>query len=700
MKLVTSLDQISREEQLSWLGHDYAIDVETEGLRYVSHKLIGVALYVNNQAYYFVITHTADDGESLVDYLTIDEVRLLIGPVIGQREVIAVLHHEKFDTHFFNRYRMPIVSRKFDTLLAAQLLDENRSNSLKALNSLVDIPHVKYSELEQFPQYPKGSPFRVPLEPFAEYAMKDAIITYKLMELFRVQLAKDQWKGRSLQDVFNEVWMPMSQVLQEMESRGFLVDLEETQRLRNVYGERIEELETIVEKAGMARLLDKYNAGEDLPKYYLKMLDEDDETYQDDEGNWWLDQKGLKTPVIQPTPRSNPRKLVFNLGSSKQMNDLVYSDVDLPAQAWKLIKTTPSGGESVDVENLTIMKYYLGDQTPEYIIALLEWRKAIKFVTTYLDKFLNEVEEDGAIHCFFNMAEKDDGAGGTATGRLSSSNPNLQQIPSRGEIGDQARSLFKARPGHKLVVADYSNMEMVVAAHYSKDAKLSAAFTEGLDVHAMTAAGQHNIDYDEFVKAYKEEAKLGASGPYDRMRRVGKTTNFGSMYGIGGYKFQRMILVQNSQEFTIDESYDLLKSFNETYAGLTAWKERVMNRVRDLGFVVTIGGRKRRLPKVFSPNPKERGRAERQAVNAIIQGACADILFEAMILIQATFKALGGGLIASVHDELIGEVPEENAEIAANLMGSLMVDLINPKLCVRLSADAHFGDSWLDAKKG
>lgn len=698
MRIITSIDQISRDEQLSWIGHDYAIDVETEGLRYAFHKLIGVALHVNNESYYFVIQHTDDDGVTIQDYLTPDEVRLLIGPVVGQREVVAVLHHEKFDTHFFERYRMPVVSRKFDTLLAAQLLNENRSNSLKSLNTLVDIPHVKYETLEKYTNFPKGSPFRVPLQDFAEYAMKDALITFKLYELFRVDLAKESYRGRSLLDVFNNVWMPMSQVLQEMEARGFMIDLEATHKLRDEYHERIQELENRVRGYGIAMIMEKIERGDELPKYFLKMLDEDDIIVEDD-GRSWVVQEGIKTPIIQPTPRSKPRKIDFNLGSNKQLTELVFRDLVLPDRALEL-KVTPTGDDSVDVDNLTIIKHYLADDTPDYINAVLEWRKAQKFVTTYLDKFIKEVEDDGAIHCFFNMAEKDDGGGGTATGRLSSSNPNLQQIPSRGEIGDLARSLFKARPGHKLIVADYSSMEMVVAAHYSQDPKLKAAFEKNLDVHAMTAAGQHNIPYDEFMRAYKEETKGGASGPYDAKRRVGKTTNFGSMYGIGGKKFQRMLLVQNGQEFTLNETYALLRSFNETYEGLTDWKNKVMSYVREHGYIVTLGGRKRRLPKACSPDRIERGRAERQAVNAVIQGTCADILFEAMIVIQAAFKALGGGLIASVHDELIGELPEEHAEVGCKIMSSLMVDLINPKLRVKLSADAHFGDTWLSAKKG
>ena len=699
MKLVTSMDQISRTEQLSWLGKDYAIDVETEGLRYMRHELIGVALHVNDESYYFVIKHTDDDGVTINNYLTPDEVRLLIGPVIGQREVVAVLHHEKFDAHFFKRYRMPIASRKFDTLLAAQLLNENRSNSLKSLNTLVDIPHVKYEELEKYTNFPKGSPFRVPLDDFGEYAMKDALITFELYKLFKVDLGRESFKGRSLLDVFNNVWMPMSQVLQEMEERGFQIDIEATKKLKEEYDKKIEDLESRVRTHGIHMVLDKIRRGDTIPKFFLKMLDDDDIVVEDDEGNKWVIQEDVKTPIIQPTPRSKPRKIDFNLGSNKQLTELVFRDLTLPDDALEL-KVTPTGEDSVDVDNLTIIKHYLGDNTPDYILAVLEWRKAQKFVTTYLDRFIKEVEDDGAIHCFFNMAEKDDGGGGTATGRLSSSGPNLQQIPSRGEIGDLARSLFRARPGHKLIVADYSSMEMVVAAHYSKDAKLTAAFEKNLDVHAMTAAGQHNIPYDEFMRAYKAETREGASGPYDAKRRVGKTTNFGSMYGIGGKKFQRMLLVQNGQEFTLDETYALLRSFNETYEGLTEWKQKVMAFVREHGYIITIGGRKRRLPKACSPDRFERGRAERQAVNAVIQGACADILFEAMIVIQAAFKALGGSLIASVHDELIGELPEEHAELGCKIMSSFMVDLINPRLRVKLSADAHYGDTWLSAKKG
>lgn len=718
--LVTSLDQLTDELRETWLGKTYAIDVETTGLDFMHDELIGVALYVDHQSYYFVLKHSSGhDGSVIQEYLTLNELRMILSPVMAQREQLALLHNSKFDRHFFYRYDLNLMSRYADTLLAAQLLDENRRNGLKDLATLVDpnIDHVKYENLMTWSIYPKGCPYNVPLEPFAEYAEKDVIVTYKLWDMFHKQLPKEivtvAKQQRDLQGVFNNIWMPMVGVLQEMEHAGMRIDVERAKELHKHYSDVAETHMRIVQRAGY-EMLSKREL-DSIPKLYWKMLEPEDEAYIEVDGEpldirqfdqktlkeleadhpIYLDRLGVQTPVMRPTPRSDLRKLYFNVGSKDQLVDLILRDISLPDDMLVALTTTPKGGDSVNFDNMMIIKHYLGKDTPHYVDSLLQWRKASKFVTTYLEPFVKKVDNKDRIHAFFSMAVNDSGRGGTHTGRLSSSGPNLQNIPSRDEIGKQARECFVAAPGNVLIVADYSNMETVIQAHFSRDPVLLKAFGEGLDVHALTACGQHNIPYDKFVEEYKS-----GNLEYDRMRRIAKTTLFGTAYGMGVIKFQRLLLVQNGQEFSRDEVKHMLYTFNETYEGLTKWKKGVQKFAGEHGYVPTILGRKRRLPRVFSEDENIRQRAMRQGVNAIIQGSCADILFQAMVPIQAAFKSLGGTLIASVHDELIGEVPEEYADVAAKVMETLMVDLINPQLRCKLSAEAHYGYNWFDTKKG
>src|SRR5690606_7861004 len=234
---------------------------------------------------------------------------------------------------------------------------------------------------------------------------------------------------------------------------------------------------------------------ESIPGYYWEKVTEDDEVYESADGRTVIDIEGIQLPVWQPTPRSKPRKLTFNIGSSTQLVDLVFErDLGLPPHVD--LKLTKSGEDSVDVENLTVIKHYLGDATPSYVDTVLKWRKASKFVNTYLSMFLEKADENDRLHGLFNMAVSEYGRGGTHTGRLSSSAPNLQQIPSRGDIGGQARDAFITDEDMSLIVADYSNMETVIMAHYSEDATLLTAFEQGLDVHAVTACGFQDIPYE------------------------------------------------------------------------------------------------------------------------------------------------------------------------------------------------------------
>lgn len=681
-------------------GEKFAADVETSGLSFRKDRLLGIALaFESGFSYYIVLEHTLPtwDGTTYVEkFIDSAELAYHLTPFFSQPDVVMVFHNAKFDLHFLHANGLFVQGRLFDTLLAAQLLDENRPNGLKDLAAGMDFKYEKYTNLGAYPGYSSKEILGVPLPVAAAYAMNDVDATWMLYERFREELANEEMQG-----VFNKTWMPLLPVLQQMEARGIALDLEKVRVIRGEYVQQSTELEKKIRALATHYILEHYEPNQ-LPKYYLKeMATEDDlnNAYTRDDGVLVTERDGIQHPIIThemigKTKTFRPRIVSFNTGSSTQMQELIYtwSGVELPTEIdLKLNKT----GYSCDKDNIETIIFYAKEDAPEFLRWVLDWRKASKFITTYLDRFLADADpnDHNSISTSFNQAVGETGRGGTTTGRLSSSQPNLQNIPSRGIVGKEARSMFVSRPGHKLIVADYSQMELRMLAHYSLDPVLLQAFAEGRDMHIVTATAPARMSYEELKEKYD------AGDPWAKeMRAVGKTMNFALNYGMGAVKFRRFLLVMNKYEVTEAEAAEWIREYNKTYEATTKWKERVKVFVGNHGYVKTIRGRKRRLPGVYSYDKGTREYAKRQGVNAVIQGSCGDVICEAMIPIQAFLLSIGGSLLLQVHDELVAEVPEQHAELAARVMERLMVDFINPILKCPMSADAHIGDNWSEAK--
>jgi DNA polymerase-1 len=255
--------------------------------------------------------------------------------------------------------------------------------------------------------------------------------------------------------------------------------------------------------------------------------------------------------------------------------------------------------------------------------------------------------------------------------------------------------MFVARPGYKLVVADYSQMELRMLAHYSQDPLLLQAFEQDLDLHVITGARQGGMSYDEL------KALVDADDPEGKkLRSIGKTSNFALTYGMAAKKYQLRLAVDNGLWVPLDTAAQWIEDYNATWQGATDWKARATKYAHYLGHITTIAGRKRRLPDLYSADRYEVLRAERQAINAIIQGSCADVISYVIPFIQAALRPMGGTVLLQVHDEIVCEVPEEMAPVAARAMGVLMADLANERFKLRcpMMADAHIGDNWGDAK--
>lgn len=682
-----------------WQGKKFAFDIESSGLSFRRDRLLGLALYFENgQAYYVVLEHTMPNGDGTACLQTFIDRKMLgylASALFAQSDVVMVGHNAKFDMHFLHKNRVFVQGRLFDTLLAAQLLDENRKNGLKELAESMGFGYDKYSKLGVYSGYKKDEILGVPLEDAAEYAMNDVQATWTLYKRFAQELANER-----MERIFHEIWMPLLPVLQEMEARGIALNLDKVREIRAEYVEKIERLEKRIMQYGVEQILAHYSLDDidKMPIYYRdnKVTEEDMErSYRRDDGVLVFERDGVEYPIITyemigKTKAYRPRYISFNTGSTDQMRELIYEwsgvnlDTDVP------LERTKTGELSVDKQNIETMLFY-DDDAPEFLQDVLDWRKASKFVSTYLDRFLADADPNdfNSITTNFNQAVGETGKGGTVTGRLSSNNPNLMNIPSRGVVGEQARSMFVARTGHKLIIADYSQMELRLLAHYSQDPVLLQAFAEKRDMHIVTATAPARMSYEELKALYDADDKWAKE-----MRSIGKTMNFALNYGMGPRKFRRFLLTMNKYEVTEQQAAEWIKNYNETYEATTEWKKNTAEEVGRYGYVTTIYGRRRRLPLAKSPVARIRERAKRQGVNAKIQGGCGDIICRVMIPLQAYLRSIGGSLLLQVHDELVMEVPEKYAEIAKPVVEHIMVDFVNPYLNVAMEATASIGDNW------
>ncbi len=352
----------------------------------------------------------------------------------------------------------------------------------------------------------------------------------------------------------------------------------------------------------------------------------------------------------------------INLNAPQQLAKFLFEDLKLPVG--KRIKT----GYSTDAETLEALR----DRHP-IIGRILEHRQLSKLKSTYVDSLPELVDpRDGRVHTSLNQAA-------TATGRLSSSNPNLMNIPIRTELGQRIRRAFVAgRPGHLLLSADYSQIELRIAAHLSEEPNLLSAFEAGLDIHAATAA-----------RVFK--APIESVTP--DQRRLAKIANFGSLYGQGEYGLSIQMGIPS------DEAREFLKEYWSTYARLREWLDGIRNQAREEGFVVSPTGRRRSIPDLRSPNFQLRAAAERMAINFPIQSLAADIIKIAMVRVDREMEEsrLAGKMILQVHDELVFEIPESESEAFAEMVPRVMVTAY--ELQGGLEVEARLGPNWAEVRK-
>ncbi|WP_448190732.1 DNA polymerase I [Azospirillum sp. sgz301742] len=351
----------------------------------------------------------------------------------------------------------------------------------------------------------------------------------------------------------------------------------------------------------------------------------------------------------------------FNVGSPKQLGEILFDEMKLSGGG----KKGKTGAYSTDSSVLEA----LAEQGAEIAQRVLDWRQLAKLKSTYTDALQEQADAHDRVHTSFSMAL-------TNTGRLSSTDPNLQNIPIRNEEGRKIRRAFVAEPGCKLVSVDYSQIELRLVAEMAGIEALKHAFREGIDVHSMTASQVFGVPLDQMTPD---------------IRRKAKTINFGIIYGISGFGLGRQLGIAPG------EANAFIKTYLERFHELREWMEATKVFARQHGHVCTLFGRRCFIPGIHDKNAARRAFAERQAINAPIQGTAADIMKRAMTRVPDALKAAGSSarMLLQVHDELLFEVPEAEAAETAKIVQRVMEGAA--QLGVPLVAEAGIGDSWAEA---
>ena len=349
----------------------------------------------------------------------------------------------------------------------------------------------------------------------------------------------------------------------------------------------------------------------------------------------------------------------FNINSPKQLGVVLFEHLNLPNGK----KTKTGYSTAADV---------LDKLAPDYpvVAKILEYRQLTKLKSTYADGLANYIGEDGRIHGKFNQTI-------TATGRISSTEPNLQNIPVRMELGRLIRKVFIPQEGYTFVDADYSQIELRILAHCSGDEALIHAYREARDIHRMTASQVFHIPFDEVTETE---------------RRNAKAVNFGIVYGISSFGLSQDLSI------TKKEAAKYIDSYFETYPGIKRFLDDAVAHAKEMGYVVTLFGRRRPVPELSSSNFMQRSFGERVAMNAPIQGTAADIMKIAMIGVNRAFKEnhMKSRVVLQVHDELLVEAHNSEIEQVQKILKREMEGAAS--LNVPLEIDMHTGSTWYEAK--
>ena len=577
----------------------FAFDTETTSLDYMAARIVGVSFAVAaNEAAYVPLAH---DYPGAPTQLNREAVLVQLQPLLENSDLYKIGHHIKYDRNVLANHGIRLDGIRYDSMLESYVLE---STAVRHDMDSVALKYLGHTTIKFTDVAGKGARQltfnEVPIEMAAPYAAEDADITWQLHAAMWPQLTAIP----ALERIFTDIEIPLLTVLSDMEQTGVAIDTD-------LLAQQSVEL-----AQGIARIEQEahHEAG-------------------------------------QP----------FNLGSPKQIQQLLFDKLQLPVLA-KTPKGAPSTAESV------LQELALDYPLPRLI---LQHRSLSKLKSTYTDKLpLQVCAQTGRVHTSYHQAV-------AATGRLSSSDPNLQNIPVRTEEGRRIRQAFIAPAGKVLLAADYSQIELRIMAHLSADEGLLLAFSKGQDVHRATAA---------------EVFGVAPEAVSNDQRRSAKAINFGLMYGMSAFGLAKQLGIARGA------AQEYIDVYFARYPGVAAYMEATREQARQQGYVETVFGRRLYLPDINARNGQLRAAAERTAINAPMQGTAADIIKRAMIDMH---RWLGGDsglditMIMQVHDELVFEVAAVDAEAAKSPITKHMCGAAS--LSVPLLVDIGVGANWDEA---
>jgi DNA polymerase-1 len=571
-----------------------ALDTETDSLDPMRARIVGISFAVEpGRAAYVPLAHAYPGAP---EQLPLQQVLVALRPWLEDEGAAKIGQNVKYDLHVFANHGIAVRGYRHDTLLQSYVLEAHKPHGLESLAER----HLQRKGLNYEELCGKGANqigfAQVDVARATEYSGEDSEMCLHLHQVLMPRIERDAGLAR----VYREIEMPVVGLLHRIERRGVLIDAALLAQQSQALAERMVQLEQ--EAYGLAG---------------------------------------------QP----------FNLGSPKQIGDILFGKLGLPVK-----RRTASGAPSTDEE-------VLEELAADYPLParILEHRGLAKLKGTYTDKLPLMVNPaTGRVHTNYAQAV-------AVTGRLASNDPNLQNIPIRTPEGRRIREAFVAPPGHVIMSADYSQIELRIMAHISGDEGLLRAFAEGVDVHRATASEVFGVPVAE-VSA--------------EQRRYAKVINFGLIYGMGAFGLASNLgIEQKAAKNYIDRYF-------ARFAGVRRYMDETKQRAKAVGYVETVFGRRLWLPEINSGNGPRRSGAERQAINAPMQGTAADLIKLAMIAVQAEIDRLGRAtaMVMQVHDELVFEVPEAECQWAREAIPRLMAGVAALK--VPLLAEVGEGPNW------
>lgn len=580
------LEQLMRQKSVCF-------DTETTSLKSLEAELVGIAFsWKAGTGFYLPFSQNIDVAKKVLSQLK---------PFFSSDQIEKVGQNLKYDIKVLHKYGVEVKGPLFDTMIAHYLINPDMRHNMDVLSeTYLNYTPQKIETLIGKKGKNQKSMRDVEIELAKEYACEDADITLQLKEHFEKEL-----QDGNLRKLFDEIEMPLMQVLASMEIEGIRVDRKFLESLSEGLTNDIAQLEKDIYEV----------AGEE-----------------------------------------------FNIGSPKQLGIILFEKLKLVDKP----KKTRTGQYSTAEDILSALAH-----KHDIVQKVLDWRGLSKLKSTYVDALPEQInDQTGRVHTHYMQAV-------AATGRLSSTDPNLQNIPIRTERGRQVRQAFVPRDqNHILLAADYSQIELRIIAALSGEENMIQAFKEGQDIHASTAARVFNVPLDEVTREQRSNAK---------------TVNFGIIYGVSAFGLSQQTDLSRS------ESKELIDTYYQTYPRLRDYIQDQVEKAREDGYVETELGRRRYLRDINSRNNVVRSAAERNAVNAPIQGTAADIIKIAMIRVQDRFRESGikTKMLLQVHDELVFDVPKDELEKVSKIITEEMENA--HKLEVPLDVELGTGQNWLEA---